>query len=82
MKLDRVIELEVSDGPELVIVPGVEGMTRRDAEVLLTNRMLKAEVKEILSSNVAPGKVISQSPAEDDEVAPNSTIYLEVSKGQ
>lgn len=82
VKLDRVIELVVSDGPELVLVPGVEGMTRRDAEVLLTNRMLKAEVTEVLSSNVAPGKVISQSPAEDEEVAPNSTVYLEVSKGQ
>jgi len=82
VKKERVIGVVVSNGPQQMNVPNVVGMTRREAEVLLTNRMLKASVEEVLSDQVAPGEVIRQNPEEGEKVPKNTTVYLEVSKGQ
>ncbi len=82
VKKDRVIGVVVSDGPQQVKVPNVVGMTRREAEVLLSNRMLQVSIEEVLSDVVDPGEVVRQNPVDGDMVAKNSTVYLQVSKGQ
>ncbi|MDD4753379.1 MAG: Stk1 family PASTA domain-containing Ser/Thr kinase [Desulfitobacteriaceae bacterium] len=81
VKKNRVIDLEVSDGPKLTTVPNVKGKSRREAELELENHKLKAEFSEEFSNDVPQGTVISQQPSAGDEVPEKSTVNVVLSAG-
>jgi len=78
---DEII-ITVSSGRETVDVADVVGMTQAEAENVLKAQGFKVAVLENYDSNVAVGKVISQSPGAGTAQLPDSTIVIYVSKGK
>lgn len=82
VKKGRTVTLYVSQGPEKVEMPDVRGLTRSQAEQLLS-AFLSRTVDEEYSDEVPPGHVIRQEPAPGDRVVPQETrVRLVVSKGR
>jgi len=81
VKRGRKVELLLSRGPELVLVPGVVGKTRDEALVILENAGLKGEETQAYDERVPAEVVISQRPAEGNRVGKGTTVSLVVSKG-
>ena len=77
-----LITVVISKGPEkeMITVPDVVGKTKEEAEKLLKD--LKIEYKNVYSSTVKRGKIISQDPEKDTKVEKGSTITLKVSLGK
>lgn len=75
------VDLVVSTGPEVVIVPDVSNMTERDATALLNSLGLLVTVNEEFNEDVADGLVIRQDPAPDTEAFSGDTVLLVVSMG-
>lgn len=66
---------------ETITVPDVTGKQVEIAKEILTDKQLDVSVKEVESSDVPVGEVITQTPAGGAVVKANRTIYLTVSKG-
>lgn len=64
-----------------VAVPQAIGLTRAQAETLITDAGLKATVTEAASATVEAGRVISQDPAGQTDAKTGSTVNLVVSSG-
>ncbi|MGD2102655.1 MAG: Stk1 family PASTA domain-containing Ser/Thr kinase [Acidimicrobiia bacterium] len=75
------VDIVVSDGPELIILPDVTEISERDAIAELTNLGLKFTVSEEFSSQVPEGDVIRTDPVAGVEVESGDTILLVVSLG-
>ena len=75
------VNLVVSSGPELVIVPEVEGLPERDAIAALQDLGLRFTTDEEFSSTIAKGLVIRSEPAAGTEVLSGDTVLLVVSLG-
>jgi serine/threonine-protein kinase len=75
------VNLVVSSGPELVIVPEVEGLSERDAIAALQDIGLRFTTDEEFSSTIARGLVIRSEPAGGTEVQSGDTVLLVVSLG-
>jgi len=75
------VNLVVSSGPELVIVPEVEGLPERDAIAALQDIGLRFTTDEEFSSTIARGLVIRSEPAGGTEVQSGDTVLLVVSLG-
>jgi serine/threonine-protein kinase len=75
------VNLVVSSGPELVIVPEVEGLPERDAIAALQDIGLRFTTDEAFSSTIARGLVIRSEPAGGTEVQSGDTVLLVVSLG-
>ncbi len=75
------VQYVISRGPEVSTVPDVIGKSKADATSALDKAGFKASVKEQFSDSVPAGKVISQNPAGNLEVAKGSTVTIFVSKG-
>ena len=74
------VNLVISSGPEMVTVPSLEGLTQAAATLAINAAKLKAgTVTQQTGSAVAPGKVISQSPASGDSVVQGSPVDLVIS---
>ena len=68
-------------GPSIV-VPDLKSKTLIQAQSAAETAGLKLKVeKEILNDNVAPGRVVSQSPAAGEETKKGGTINVIMSKG-
>lgn len=76
------VQYVASRGVESVKVPNVVGMTRANAESALREAGFKVSPSEQFDSKVAAGKVISQNPKADLQVARGSSVAIVVSKGQ
>lgn len=83
------VSFSVSRGPygsstqeEKAIVPSLTGKTQAQAENALKNANLLVKVKEVYSSQVAKGNVISQDTSAGREVAKGSTVTITVSSGK
>ena len=75
-----VVTLAVGSGPVLVSVPEVRDMGRADAEAALARANLAVgNVREIQSSDLAPGIVIEQGYEPGAEVQPETAVNLGVS---
>jgi beta-lactam-binding protein with PASTA domain/predicted Ser/Thr protein kinase len=70
------VEIFVSSGKAKVSVPDVTGDTEADAKNTLTQDNLRVTTTTAVSSTVAAGSVISQTPAGGNSVAPGSTVAL------
>jgi serine/threonine-protein kinase len=75
------VQYIVSRGIETTKVPNVVGKKRSSAESTLRAAGFKVSWKEEYSDTVGSGKVISQNPGADIQVAVGSTVTLIVSKG-
>lgn len=81
-----VVGIAVSKGkapsqPAMATVPNVTGQSQADATTALQNAGLKVQVAEEYSETVAKGNVMAQLPEGGSQVAPNSLVVIEVSKG-
>ncbi len=77
------VTLTVSDGPETVKVPDLEGRSLGEARALLKKEGLEpGMVTREFSENVARGSVIGTDPAAGTERRAGSAIALTVSKGR
>ncbi len=81
IKESTTIELVVSLGQKLTIVPKVTGMTEEEATEALEDSDLEVVVVEEYSKKVEEGYVISQDVDPDSEVGAGSTVTITVSKG-
>jgi serine/threonine-protein kinase len=81
VKKSRGIELTISQGPRTTEVPKLVGQSRGNAEIALTNRKLKAEIKEEYDAIAPSGEVIEQFPPPESIVPENSVVNIVVSKG-
>ncbi len=66
---------------DLVEVPATIGLTRAEAEKVLTDLEFKVEVTEEPNATVEAGRVISSDPERDVEAEQGSTVKLLVSSG-
>ena len=81
----KTLTLVVSKGTrteDKVSVPGVVGKMESSAKSELEAAGLKVSVKTKYSTDVAKGKVISQSPGSGNQVTKNSTVVITVSQGE
>lgn len=82
VKEDRTITLIVSKGSEIILVPDLRGMSRKDAEIKLKNLGLQiGNIQEQYSQDQAPDIVISQNPRPPAQIGKGSTVDLVISKG-
>jgi len=76
------VNFVVSKGPQIVTVPSIVGSTESQAATTLGGAGLTVGIPtEAYSSNVAVGKIISQTPTAGSSVAINSAVNYMVSKG-
>lgn len=81
----KTLTLVVSKGTrteDKVSVPKVVGKMESSAKSELEAAGLKVSVKTKYSTDVAKGKVISQSPGSGNQVTKNSTVVITVSQGE
>lgn len=81
----KTLTLVVSKGTrteDKVSVPEVVGKMESSAKSELEAAGLKVSVKTKYSTDVAKGKVISQSPGNGNQVTKNSTVVITVSQGE
>ena len=74
----------VQNEKEMVKVPDLRGMTEEEARKELegTDLGMKVENERQPSNQYEEGEIMSQDPAEDTEVAKNSTITVVISSGE
>ena len=76
------INIVISSGPAMAIVPSVVGKTQSDAEnTLVLARLRTGDIRRRYSSTVPADKVISQSPPANTQLAPDSPVDLVISLG-
>jgi serine/threonine-protein kinase len=76
------VKVVVNEGEDLVNVPSVVGLTPAEAEAALEEADLElGDTSESFSTQVAKGKVLSQSPAGGEKTAKGSSVSIVVSKG-
>ena len=81
IKEHSAISVVISKGTETVEVPDVVGKTREEAEKLLKDAGLVAEITEENDEKVEAGIVLSQDIEDGETVNKGSTVKLVVSKG-
>ncbi|GAB6137429.1 Stk1 family PASTA domain-containing Ser/Thr kinase [Halanaerobaculum tunisiense] len=83
VKINRVIEVDVSKGAKLVEVPDLREKTLREARLELDKRKLVLkEVKRVYNAEVPEEEIISQTPEPEKEVKSETEVKLVVSKGE
>ena len=82
-KIGRVIEVVVSEGPELVAVPSLVNMTRKEARLTLRNMGLdiNPKIQTRYSEDVDNGKIIFTQPSSESMVPKGSQVTVFVSLG-
>ena len=74
------VNLVISSGPEMVVVPNVEGLTQAAATTAITAaKLTMGTVTQHTTNTVATGKVISQDPASGGSVVQGSPVNLVIS---
>lgn len=82
VKEQRTVALVVSRGGEIVSVPDVRGLNRRDAELQLKNAGLTVgKVEEIFSADAKAETVTNQNPRPPVQISKGSSVDLSISKG-
>ncbi|HLJ59330.1 MAG TPA: PASTA domain-containing protein [bacterium] len=83
VKVDRVIALTTSLGPEMVSVPDVRRRSLEEARFAVEQSLLTVgELREAYDQTVPSGFILAQDPAPGASVARGTLINLTISKGQ
>lgn len=80
-KLDDIVYLTISIGPQAFGVPDVYGLTEKQADTKLEEKGLKTLHEYVFSDEVAADKVIKTMPERGENVVAGDTITVFVSKG-
>ena len=64
-----------------IALPDLTQLSEERAVALLEQYRLAAEIEEVFAEDVAPGRVVSQSPAANTEVDEGFTVTVRISKG-
>ncbi|MFD5620966.1 DUF6777 domain-containing protein [Streptomyces yangpuensis] len=64
-----------------VRVPAVKGRSAQEATQILEDQGLRVRANDGASGNAAPGTVLGQDPAADEQVAPGTTVTLTLAPG-
>jgi serine/threonine-protein kinase len=75
------VKLQVSLGPQHVLIPHVQGLTQADATTALDTAGFQAAVTQRYSSSAPSGTVITSHPVEGKRAVKGKTITLVVSRG-
>jgi beta-lactam-binding protein with PASTA domain len=75
------VEIAVSTGPVLVVVPDVRGQPEQEAVQAVERARLRAEVRRIFAG-AEEGSVVDQSPGAGGRARTGSVVELAVSKGR
>jgi serine/threonine-protein kinase len=78
---DSLVELVVSTGPPLVVVPEVSNRTYEEAVARLRSRGLGGAKKDAFSDTVPVGQTIGTQPEAGAQAPKGSTVSVLVSKG-
>jgi serine/threonine-protein kinase len=82
VKMNRVIGLTTSLGPEMVSVPDVRRRSLLDARFMIEEaRLVVGEVREAYDASVPPGVVLSQDPAPGALLQRGTAVFLRVNRG-
>lgn len=81
VEADSAVDLVVSSGPDLVVVPDVVGVPEADARSELRDDGLTVGSVTRSESEIAEGLVISSEPVAGQQASPGSSIALVVSSG-
>ncbi len=82
VRQERVIELVLSLGPDLVDVPNLVGRTEREARLLVTDLGLDIVLSEEFSDDVEAGYIVRQDPGAGFQLARDETVQIVVSLGR
>lgn len=82
MDSNQKIEIKISQGSSKVSVPNVYDMSESQAKSVLNDSGFQVATSYAYSDSVSEGRVMSQSPSKNTEVAPNTTVTITVSKGK
>ncbi len=75
------VKLTFSSGPEKGTVPDVVGKTQVQASEAITTAGFVVNATPVESADVDQGKVVSQNPAGDTQLAKGQTVTIQVSAG-
>lgn len=79
---DIVITVDISSGPELIVMPDVENYEYRQAVAILQNEMgLKLDPVYENSDEIARNRIIRTEPIADIRLEPGQTVTIVISKG-
>ena len=77
-----LVNLVVSSGPEMMLVPNLDGLTQDAATTAVTEAKLKVgTITQQASNTVVAGNVVSQDPANGSSLLPGSAVNLVISSG-
>lgn len=76
------IDLEVSKGPQPIVVPNVTGLTEERARSLLSSFAMEVTVQGGRSKDVAKGEIYETDPAPGTDSTRTAPIILYVSEGK
>ncbi|CAB4875629.1 unannotated protein [freshwater metagenome] len=76
-----VVTVTVSDGPGMVTIPDVTGLSSSQARRRLENAGLRVRVRERASQDIPKGEAIETSPQVGQQIERGSTISLVISSG-
>lgn len=81
LKEGATVEVTLSKGGKVVLVPDVTKSTVDAAKILIEQRGLVFETVEEYSNDIPSGDIIKQEPTVNEEVAAGATVKVYVSKG-
>ncbi len=81
VKEGREVKLEVSQGIEILEIPELVNIPRREAVILLTRMGLEYSYEEEHSDTVPPGYITRQDPRPGVKVRKGEEVLLYISKG-
>ncbi len=83
VKENRVVQIIVSKGPDIALIPELKGLPRREAEARIRSAGLKVGlITEEFSAEVKPDAVVSQNPRPPGQVAKGVLVDIVLSKGK
>lgn len=78
---ETTVIFEISNGPELIRLNNLNGLTKNEAEDYLESQELKIASHEENSDTVPEGQVIRQEPNANTELEKGSTVHVYISTG-
>lgn len=82
VKQGRSVYVIMSKGPEMVTVPHLVGLTRRQAEILIENNFLSIDtVLTVSDAAVGRGRVVASDPEPGSPLPKGTAVKLTLSEG-